>query len=1134
MSDIQDITLRIRVDIQNSAAINSLIQGMSRMNTAIQNTSKTQTAGNKINALASAAWKTLTGRLTDVERSLDAVFRAGVHMQAMGRDLMGFARNMIGLAAGMTTEWGKFEFTLNRAAAAAGVYDTQAEMYGRLKDAVYAAAHELRLFDTETVAKGLYFWQSTTGDVIDTQEQLATTMQRVTAVMKLAAMTDSNYETVIKGVYSVLKQFNLGMDETENVTSLLYYATQKTALELPDLINAFKMAGSVMGNAQEPLTTMVAVLGAIGNAGFRGSMAGRALRQTYIKLVKPTVAAKDALDELFKSQGGYNKVAFDSKGNFIGLEGYMLKMAAATKDMTYQQRAHLLAVITTANELPVMTQMLAAAERAVRSGSTSWIDAMDLQARANEVFQKSWEELAGSWRGVVGGLKNAVAPIFMQIGATIAKVLTPSLNELNVVIWDNVPAFIALAESIVESFRPAIEFVGKFVHDAIAWAMANKNIVKSFARWAVIGTIVSGVAGAFLLLTGTIVTLLANLALLLIGMAPLIVGLAAVITFIVLFAKKVYENVGGIQQAFNRFMPAILRFLKLFFFGSEDASKGVFDLASTIDRFVTGAVENLAKALEKATVWLNSMSPEDIQHLKDVAVGIGKVIFAIKLLSLAISGIGMVASTLNGAAASVKLAADGVKASFELMKLAALGGRAAFATLSSGVASGVSAVVSGVSGLAGAVKAIPAIFGAIRVALAGFMVSIGPIGWAILAIVAIVAVLVAAYETNFLGFKDIVDGVVKWFVEVAVPWIGQATSDVLAFFGALPGNIATFLGEVWANITNFVSTVLAAIGAFLKDLWENWSYYLGFIIGFVIGWIAKMIYNIVSFGIELGQNILNFISKLPGLFAEWFIKVGLFLSGWFFEMIPKVAGWAFDMITGIAKFFLELPGKIAGVFLQILGQLLAWFVNDAPKVIASVGQFILDILQFFINLPANILAHVDDIIDTLRNFFFGAITFISDSLTAIGGDIVRGIWNGITGLFGWFWNKITGFFSGIIDGVKSSLGISSPSKVFAEIGKNMILGVAKGIEASSAAEKALTGVFGDLTTMAAAATTSLGIQGTTAINIAKSTAATREINLNVAVTSPDGSVSDIDMDTLAGLITGSDMADAIKRMAAVE
>ena len=47
-------------------------------------------------------------------------------------------------------------------------------------------------------------------------------------------------------------------------------------------------------------------------------------------------------------------------------------------------------------------------------------------------------------------------------------------------------------------------------------------------------------------------------------------------------------------------------------------------------------------------------------------------------------------------------------------------------------------------------------------------------------------------------------------------------------------------------------------------------------------------------------------------------------------------------------------------------------------------------------------------------------------------------------MISWFKDKITGFFSGIVDGVLSFLGINSPSKVFAEIGGYMAEGLGVG------------------------------------------------------------------------------------------
>lgn len=66
------------------------------------------------------------------------------------------------------------------------------------------------------------------------------------------------------------------------------------------------------------------------------------------------------------------------------------------------------------------------------------------------------------------------------------------------------------------------------------------------------------------------------------------------------------------------------------------------------------------------------------------------------------------------------------------------------------------------------------------------------------------------------------------------------------------------------------------------------------------------------------------------------------------------------------------------------------------------------------------------------------------SIISVGKDIVTGVWNGIKAMTTWFTSQVKGFFKGIVDGVKSVLGIHSPSKVFAGIGENMALGLEKG------------------------------------------------------------------------------------------
>ena len=49
-------------------------------------------------------------------------------------------------------------------------------------------------------------------------------------------------------------------------------------------------------------------------------------------------------------------------------------------------------------------------------------------------------------------------------------------------------------------------------------------------------------------------------------------------------------------------------------------------------------------------------------------------------------------------------------------------------------------------------------------------------------------------------------------------------------------------------------------------------------------------------------------------------------------------------------------------------------------------------------------------------------------------------------LFSWLKEKVGGFFGGIVNGIKDSLGIHSPSKVFAGIGKFMASGIGVGFD----------------------------------------------------------------------------------------
>ena len=71
---------------------------------------------------------------------------------------------------------------------------------------------------------------------------------------------------------------------------------------------------------------------------------------------------------------------------------------------------------------------------------------------------------------------------------------------------------------------------------------------------------------------------------------------------------------------------------------------------------------------------------------------------------------------------------------------------------------------------------------------------------------------------------------------------------------------------------------------------------------------------------------------------------------------------------------------------------------------------------------------------------------LPNKMLNVGKNIVKGLWNGAKSMKDWAIDKIKGLGKSILDGMKKALGIKSPSKEFAIIGKYSVLGYTEGID----------------------------------------------------------------------------------------
>lgn len=131
-------------------------------------------------------------------------------------------------------------------------------------------------------------------------------------------------------------------------------------------------------------------------------------------------------------------------------------------------------------------------------------------------------------------------------------------------------------------------------------------------------------------------------------------------------------------------------------------------------------------------------------------------------------------------------------------------------------------------------------------------------------------------------------------------------------------------------------------------------------------------------------------------------------------------------------------------------ELIAAFLNGIADKIGDIVNAAFNLIISFIEGLATAIDQngpklreaLKKIVTAIVNFFKG----VGSDWIQIGKDLVKGIWNGILELKDWLVGKVRGWVGGLVDDAKDALGISSPSKVMAEIGKYMVEGVAVGID----------------------------------------------------------------------------------------
>lgn len=242
--------------------------------------------------------------------------------------------------------------------------------------------------------------------------------------------------------------------------------------------------------------------------------------------------------------------------------------------------------------------------------------------------------------------------------------------------------------------------------------------------------------------------------------------------------------------------------------------------------------------------------------------------------------------------------------------------------------------------------------------------------------------------------------------------------------------------------------------------------------------IIKAVTSLLNAVVKALPTIVKVLVTALPLLIDAFIQLFLAILQALPEIINIIATAMPSIITAIVN-GLTSPTALQAIILGTVQLLLALIqaipiilpalISAIPIIVKNIvqvltsSQFISQMIGASVQLLKAFISGIFSTIGAVASASWQIIRTIAgvlspNSLKSIGSDIVRGLWNGIQEMGGWLKDRIVSFVKDKIPGpVKKALGINSPSKVFAEFGRNIDQGLAQGINKhAGVVEKSVT------------------------------------------------------------------------------
>lgn len=297
-------------------------------------------------------------------------------------------------------------------------------------------------------------------------------------------------------------------------------------------------------------------------------------------------------------------------------------------------------------------------------------------------------------------------------------------------------------------------------------------------------------------------------------------------------------------------------------------------------------------------------------------------------------------------------------------------------------------------------------------------------------------------------------GMLITFVQIALPQFVQMGTDMI---NSLASGFDFGMDGFWANFSEMINVFLTD---YLPQFLETG---VSLITELTNGLISALPNVITGMGEILDTMLVICFDALPKILqAGYDIIKNLALGIWnnlpaitksIVDVLDKLLRTILDNLPQFLEKGIELIGRMAMGIWNNLPQIISTLTNLLIALIRKIGEYLPQFLQKGVELIGKILAGIvqkaPELIAKLPAIIVQILASIgrfTAEFVSMGGQLLMGLARGIAGAVKNVISSAIDACKSVVNKVKSFFGIHSPSRVFAEIGEFLNLGLAEGIE----------------------------------------------------------------------------------------